>query len=164
MGADFIFNRVIIKKGKEEITKKKMLKAIEKFKIPELVNDTKLQIVLSLNKDFSNELSEFNEYWEMGRLKETDEKGRPLYAGTDPKDKNNGKRLTLEQARSDMKELVEEFFNSLEYRDVGCFEHKGDTIYITGGMSWGDMPTDSTTTFNGMMYLPQKILKAGGLK
>lgn len=28
-------------------------------------------------------------------------------------------------------------------RDISYIQHKGDKIYVTGGMSWGDDPTDS---------------------
>ena len=54
-----------------------------------------------------------------------------------------------------MKEIIDDFFECLNNRDMGYFEHKGDTIYLSGGMSWGDNPTDSITTIQKFNYLPE---------
>lgn len=57
-----------------------------------------------------------------------------------------------------------EFFDCLTYRDVTWIAHKGTTIYITGGMSWGDDPTDSYRTFERVAWLPLSVLTAGKLE
>jgi len=44
-------------------------------------------------------------------------------------------------------EIVEEVLEK-GYRDTTYFEHKGDTIFLTGGMSWGDSPTESCDSFH----------------
>ena len=72
--------------------------------------------------------------------------------------------LTNKEIKGHLKKVIEEFFECLNYRDVSYIEHKGEMIYLTGGMSWGDYPTDSCNVFNRFICLPQKILTAGGLK
>jgi len=76
--------------------------------------------------------------------------------------------LTGEDAPKDMKEVRKEFANAINEgikalqgrRDVTFIEHKGDRIYTTGGMSWGDDPTEAYRIFENLLRLPQKILKA----
>lgn len=155
MGADFVFNYVAIKQGKEQEAKKKLLKATEKFDIPELSKNTRVKIISSLEKKESEEFADFCELWE-DELNGDFEDKMPL-------DRKTGKIMTEEEAREVMKKIIEDFFECLNFRDVGTIEHKGDTIYISGGMSWGDTPTDSCSTINKFINLPQKILKAGGI-
>lgn len=64
----------------------------------------------------------------------------------------------IAEVKKEFVDLIKETFTSLEYRDVTYTQHKGDVLYITGGMSWGDSPTDSFDTFNKFSSLPQKIL------
>lgn len=67
-----------------------------------------------------------------------------------------GDELTLEEVAEDF----EEYKNDMQYivkdtfdrilngrRDVVCMEHKGDIIYLSGGMSWGEPPTESCDAF-----------------
>ena len=70
----------------------------------------------------------------------------------------------LEKIKSDLKEGINQFFDCLNARDVSWIVHKGDKIYITGGLSWGDSPTESSNKFNRFWFLPQKVLDAGNIK
>ena len=157
MGADLCISTIIIPSGKEKTTQRKIMKAIKEFKIPELGNNIKLKIVASLNKDRSNEFNEFCAFWEGGLYKEFNENNMPIDDG------DGEEPLTEKEAQTIMKEIALDFFACLDYRDVTCISHKGDNIYLTGGMSWGDSPTESTETFQKFAMLPPKILKAGGL-
>jgi hypothetical protein len=54
-------------------------------------------------------------------------------------------------------------FDSLDGRDVSWIYHKGDRIYLSGGMSYGDAPTDSYDLFYKFGNLPTKVLVAGNI-
>jgi hypothetical protein len=58
-----------------------------------------------------------------------------------------------ESIRAVMLGTVEDFFGCLNNRDVSSFLHKGEVLYVTGGMSWGDSPTDSYDRFERFSYL-----------
>jgi len=62
------------------------------------------------------------------------------------------------EVKREFGEVVEETFKAFAYRDVTYGTHKGDVLYITGGLSWGDSPTDSYVTFEKFIQLPQRIL------
>src|SRR3989338_7166238 len=64
--------------------------------------------------------------------------------------------IDLDEAREEAKEVIERTFETLDYRDVTSIEHKGDIIYLSGGMSWGDSPTDSYDLFRKFSSLPEK--------
>lgn len=57
------------------------------------------------------------------------------------------------------KKTVEEVFASLEYRDVTTWYYKNVVFYLTGGMSWGDSPTDTYDCFMKFSLLPDKVLE-----
>ena len=57
------------------------------------------------------------------------------------------------------KETVEEVFKSLEYRNVTTWYYKKVVFYFTGGMSWGDSPTDTYDCFDKFSSLPDKVLE-----
>jgi hypothetical protein len=57
---------------------------------------------------------------------------------------------------------INTFFGSLGNRDVTDLVYPERTIFITGGMSWGDDPTESFDAFNAFNLLPDDILRAGG--
>ena len=156
MGADFIFNAVAIEEGKEQETKEKMLKEVEKYDIPELSNNTRVKIITSLKEERSNELEIFCFFWEEALNRDFDDNYFPI--------DESGKILTNKEVKESLKKVIEEFFDSLNCRDVSYIEHKGDKIYITGGMSWGDSPTDSCNVFLRFENIPERILTAGGIK
>ena len=56
------------------------------------------------------------------------------------------------------KEAIEEAFNNLDSRDVTTWYYGKVVFFLTGGMSWGDSPTDSYDAFQKMSLLPDKIL------
>ena len=57
--------------------------------------------------------------------------------------------VVLDDAKTDFMDYIKEFFVGINkgYRDITWITHKGETLFITGGMSWGDDPTDSYNTF-----------------
>jgi len=56
------------------------------------------------------------------------------------------------------KEAIEEAFGNLDSRDVTIW-YCDDKLafFLTGGMSWGDSPTDSYDAFQKVSLLPDKI-------
>lgn len=66
----------------------------------------------------------------------------PLVEGLQPEEVEDIK----EQIRDILKDAVWHVFKHLEgadFREIGSFDH-GDTAFVlTGGMSWGDPPTDA---------------------
>jgi hypothetical protein len=56
------------------------------------------------------------------------------------------------------KEAIEEAFNNLDSRDVTAWYYDKVAFFLTGGMSWGDSPTDSYDAFQKVSLLPDKIL------
>lgn len=53
-----------------------------------------------------------------------------------------GKDKFNDQARKELTKHVEEMKSIFKRRDVGWFEHKDEVVFISGGMSWGDLPTE----------------------
>ena len=72
--------------------------------------------------------------------------------------------LGVLEMREKLIEVINEFFNCLDNRDVTCINHKGDRIYLTGGMSWGDNPTDSYGNFERLNYIDSDILNRAGIQ
>lgn len=68
----------------------------------------------------------------------------------------------LKEIKKDILDLIEEFFDSIDGRDCMSINFPERTIIISGGMSWGDAPTDSYDTIYRFGLLPQPLLKAGG--
>ncbi len=163
MGADFIFQYVVIKKGTEEEAKKKVLKAIKEFNIPELSKDKKYnkeKILNKLSNDKSENYKQFVEFWE--DYGDINDNGEPVEESENKP--FNEEVISEGRAKDVMVNIVEEFFGCLGYRDIGCLERNGELIYLTGGMSHGDNPTDSCDTFNQFNLLPQSILKKGDME
>jgi len=154
VGADFIFQYVVLKETEEEV-KKKLLKAIKEFEIPELKEGLREKILNKFNDEKSKEFEEFCEFWESGLNKDCIED----YPTNEELDE-----ITEKQAINYMVSAVKEFFESLSCRDVGSFSRNGEFIYLTGGMSWGENPTESFNTFCAFVRLPKTILKAGGVE
>ena len=48
-------------------------------------------------------------------------------------------------------------------REIEIFEIKKRRMCITGGMSWGDDPTDAFGVFSRIVDMPEKLLKRIGL-
>lgn len=59
--------------------------------------------------------------------------------------------------RKYMAQIVTDTFESLYYRDVNDISFKGWVIYVTGGMSWGDDPTESFSIFDAFNNLPERL-------
>ena len=159
MGADFVFEYVALKHNglTREERKEKMLKAIDEFEIPELSDNPKQQVINSLKNEKSENFKEFCDLWEDGLCFEFDDDEFPI------KEDIEGEKiiLTETEAKEIMKKIVNEFFDGENSRETGQFEFKGYTIHLTGGMSWGDNPTDALNDFNKFNNLPKKIREAG---
>lgn len=64
---------------------------------------------------------------------------------------------TIGEDKDIMRKVLEEGLKCITsgYRDMTMLFHKGDVIHITGGMSWGDSPTDSYSAlgdFSSLLY------------
>ena len=164
MGADFCFSWIAVKKEKEKTAEAKMLKAIEKFEIPELSENSRQKILTKLNDKKSKPFEDFCVFWENGYNGDFEE-NMPVEEIKDGEGKEAGiNKITEKRAREIMKDVVQEFFKSLGYRDMGSLTFKGYEIYLSGGMSFGDEPSDSYNTINKLNGLPKEILEAGGFE
>ena len=94
----------------------------------------------------------FKFLWEDAYCGEFDDDKHPLEVVSGGEYKET--RISLSKAKSIFKEIVENTFEALTgARDVTRIIHKGDTIFISGGMSWGDSPTQNYDTFGKFNFL-----------
>lgn len=154
MGADLIFQYVCWdEKLTPEQVKEEIIKAIKEFKIPELSQDKKVKILNKLENEPSEEYEQFCSFWEDGLFKDF----------TDSTPTENEKPITEKRAKQIMKGTADEFFDCLNSRDVSWIKHKGEIMYLSGGMSWGDSPTDSYSIIEKFINLPRIILNKAGI-
>lgn len=76
-------------------------------------------------------------------------------------------KIDLVSAKELISDTIVDLLSTIDnthHRELTYIEHKGDTIYITGGMSWGDSPTDLYDIFSRFSSLPPSLLKLGGFK
>jgi len=67
--------------------------------------------------------------------------------------------------RADAGKIIKLFFDLVaSSREVDCLDMPFRQIAITGGMSWGDDPTQAFPVFNRFLLLPKCILKAGDVE
>jgi hypothetical protein len=159
MGADFDFEYVAIEMGRDnEEIKRSMLQAVDEFVIPELNGNLKEKVLNDLSDEPSEELEEFSDLWENILGKDLNENNFPVENYTE-------EVLSEDEIKNILRKIVNDFFECVEcYNDIGEIEHKGEIIYISGGMSYGDSPTDSMKVLEKFNYLPTKIKEAGGIK
>lgn len=69
-----------------------------------------------------------------------------------------------EEVKQFYRDTIDKFFKCLDYRDVTTIEHKGETLILSGGMSWGDYPTESYDTLCDFYELNNLVLKSGGFE
>ena len=69
----------------------------------------------------------------------------------------DGLEMTLDQCKEELHSIVSAVEQDLDARDVTAIEHRGDVIYITGGLSWGDNVTDSMDDFDQFNNIPEWI-------
>lgn len=131
MGADLCISDVIIPIGISlDKLEKRLLKKIDEVKEDDL--------------DFWRC---FKNLWEEAYYGDFDIDKHPL-------EQDKETRISLSRAKSIFKEIVEKTFEGLTgARDVTRIIHKGDTIFISGGMSWGDSPTDNYDNFGKFNFL-----------
>jgi len=70
---------------------------------------------------------------------------------------NDEEPKTFEEMKEGFKDAINKVFDSLYYRDVASFDFMGYTIYVTGGLSWGDDPTETFNTFERFWAMPELI-------
>jgi hypothetical protein len=131
MGADMLVSYIYFKQGVDlESIKKKMLeKADEPVVLAEMLGRP--------------EAPQFQvPYTTLQFRQENDEDEKPK---------------TFEELTKEFKETINETFNSLYYRDVTNFDFMGYTIYLTGGLSWGDDPTETFSVFDRFWKMPELI-------
>lgn len=70
---------------------------------------------------------------------------------------------TEDEARAEVRRIFKELKETLEEepRDLTTLHVRGLTLYVSGGMSWGDMPTDASMVLdNASQFDP--VLQAVG--
>lgn len=71
----------------------------------------------------------------------------------------------IDRVKNDLKNLIEAIVVSLDDRDVCQVGMCGWWVYITGGMTWGDDPTDTFGTWNRIFNMGstgERIYAAAG--
>ena len=63
-----------------------------------------------------------------------------------------------------IKNAIMKFFECLNGNEVDYIIRNNETIWLTGGMSWGDNPTEAFTQFENFIYIPERIRKIGGFE
>ena len=66
---------------------------------------------------------------------------------------------TLPKIKTRFAEIINDIFDTLSSRECSRFTFKGYEIHLTGGMSWGDAPTDAFDTFGQFNALPECLHK-----
>lgn len=131
MGADMLIQYIYFKQGIDlESIKKKMLERA----------DTPTLIAELLGKPDGSQHQ--NSYMTLQFGQENDEDEKPK---------------TIEELTKEFKDTINEVFNSLYCRDVTSFDFMGYTIFLTGGLSWGDDPTETFNTFERFWEMPELI-------
>ena len=68
----------------------------------------------------------------------------------------------LDAIRHHLRDSLSELETALqESRELASFELHGATVYLTGGMSWGDAPTELFETFSRLWAVPAVLVAAG---
>jgi hypothetical protein len=68
-------------------------------------------------------------------------------------------RDTLSELKTRFREIINDTFNTLNSRACSILNFRGYNIHLTGGMSWGDAPTDAFDTFGQFNVLPRCLHK-----
>lgn len=75
----------------------------------------------------------------------------------------NDDRRDIKEIKKKVEKVIMDFFDCLNNRDVTWIGMPGATMYISGGMSCGDSPTDPYSTITDFSCLPEEILEAGDI-
>jgi hypothetical protein len=68
----------------------------------------------------------------------------------------------LDAIRSQLRDSLSELEAALQQsRELASFGLRGATVYLTGGMSWGDSPTELFETFSRLWAVPAVLVAAG---
>jgi hypothetical protein len=68
------------------------------------------------------------------------------------------KKLTILEKRKVIIKVIMDFFECLTSREVGSFLHEDCKFYLAGGMSYGDMPSDSVDLIYNFFYISPELL------
>ena len=72
-------------------------------------------------------------------------------------------KVSLSELKRISVKIIKKVFANLESRDVSYVKHRDERFYLSGGLSWGDNPTNSYALFDNFLYLPERVLQAGGI-
>ena len=143
MGADMILYAVyvddITRHDQLDIREKKMYKAVKKLSEKEMN-----QFI----KDTKNSGS-----YEINEIEKDDDK----------KIKECSKEY-YDLVKEEIDGRIEVFMNTIDSNDVTSIGNDIGSYYITGGLSYGDEPTDACSVFGRFLELPYSVLKAGGFE
>lgn len=68
----------------------------------------------------------------------------------------------LEAIRHELRNSLDDLEAALQQsRELASLELRGATVYLTGGMSWGDAPTELFDTFTRLLAVPVVLAAAG---
>jgi hypothetical protein len=79
------------------------------------------------------------------------------YLVNEQRDDGFMEEMTFDEYKEELHSIVSAVEQDLDARDVTAIEHRGDIIYITGGLSWGDNVTDSMDDFDAFNNIPEWI-------
>lgn len=72
--------------------------------------------------------------------------------------------IELDVTNDSMIDIINDFLTSTDARSVTYIEIGEDIIWITGGMTWGDSPTEAYEVFEKFKCLPTRVRIAGGFE
>lgn len=70
----------------------------------------------------------------------------------------------IEETRAEFSVVIKEFNECLNRPDVVTLTYPERKIFLSGGMSHGDPPTDAYAIIDKFQQLPMSLLKAGGFE
>lgn len=69
---------------------------------------------------------------------------------------------TLEIAKQAGRKIVDALEEALDSRETASIDVAGYRLYISGGLSWGDVPTDAADAIWNAYHIPAAVLRAMG--
>jgi hypothetical protein len=72
--------------------------------------------------------------------------------------------VNIEGMKEEFEGIIIEFNKCLDRRDIAILWFPERAVIMSGGMSYGDDPTDSYSTIERFSYLPEKLLSVGGFE
>jgi hypothetical protein len=69
--------------------------------------------------------------------------------------------ITPEGLQEEFEGVIKEFIECLDSRDIAILWFPERAVIMSGGLSYGDNPTDHYSTIERFSYLPKKLLSVG---